>query len=100
MNYLSNSYEIACLLKKATNKFVLYVSWHDNNAENVQKAAPYLSISDILTSNGYMYILCDSLDELNRLFDMTVGDNGPTKLNPYKGKTKVYACTSEGHVNT
>lgn len=101
MNYLNNPYEIACLLKKATNKFVLYVSWNieDDDCEEIQKAAPYLKRENIL-SNYYTYILCNSSDELNELFNMTVGDDGPTKLNSYAGKARVFACSSEGHENT
>jgi hypothetical protein len=44
--------------------------------------------------------MCDDVAELDRLYDMTVGDDGPTSSNPYDGDVRVSAVTSEGNENT
>lgn len=89
-------------MAKALGKPILYISIDVDDLEEVVKAAPYLE-EDELTStrlSGGGFIVCDNLDELNRLYDLTVGDDGPTASNPYNGATRVYALTSEGNENT
>ena len=38
-------------------------------------------------------IICDDEAEMYRLFNMTVGDDGPTATNLYEGPANVFACT-------
>jgi len=87
---------------KATGKWGLYISFDACLAnEEIVKAAPYLGdesdldIVDRLTilGNGYGTLLFDTSAKMRRYFDMTVGDDGPTKDNPYDGKARVYALT-------
>lgn len=72
----------------------------------LRSAAPYLfddegsfRFGQFLIDGGG-YLVCDDEAECQRLYDMTVGDDGPTHLNPYAGSTRVYACTSMGNENT
>jgi len=72
-----------------------------NSVHELWKAAPYLkemytndssNVSQIL-SEGIAYFLFDSYKEMEKTFQLTVGDEGPTKLNKYKGPCRVYAIT-------
>ena len=84
-------------LAKSTNKWCLFISfWHDDPDE-IMKAAPYLNISEHIQilADRSGYILCDSEEEMERLFELTIGDDGPTKTNSYDGPAKVYALTCD-----
>jgi hypothetical protein len=50
--------------------------------------------------DGRAYILCDSEEECQKLYGQIVGDDGPTKQNPYDGWFRVYAitCSPEGEL--
>jgi hypothetical protein len=90
--------ELACYVAKKANKPVLFISFPFNDDANyfdVLKAAPYLSIERDTQAiyDGYAVILCDSVEEQERLYNQTVGDDGPTKLNKYNGPARVYALT-------
>jgi hypothetical protein len=73
---------------------VLYISFYTPcDYEELLKAAPYLDPiehSQVLY-DGCGFIICEDEEELNKLFDQTVGDEGPTDTNPYKGPARVYA---------
>ena len=92
----SKVFQELCKFKK---KWGLYISfdWEldENNMEELCKAAPYLNVDeDIqLLSDGIGFILCDSEKEMLNLFEQTVGDEGPTKLNRYFGPAKIFAIT-------
>lgn len=63
-------------------------------AELVQ-AVPYLKDDDklmqaVVDGNGYLF---GDETYIQNLYDQTVGDDDPTKLNPYNGPMKVYALT-------
>lgn len=83
-------------LCKATGRFGMYISWaNDLPYDEVMKAAPYLNYEDhgqILTEMGGV-LLFDDADEMERYFNMTVGDDGPTASNSYNGECKIYAIT-------
>jgi hypothetical protein len=67
--------------------------------DEILKAAPYLSIThdtQILV-DGKCMILTDSEKEMDEIYNSTVGDDGPTKTNPYNGKARVYALTCDNH---
>jgi len=72
------------------------------------KAAPYLEKaikclkSENKNINGVQilfdeqgYILFDTEKEMHHYYNLTVGDDGPTKLNNYKGRVKIYALTCD-----
>ena len=61
--------------------------------ELAQDAAPYLQELDTnkFIGDSAGSILCDSEEEAQNIFDRTVGDEGPTALNPYVGPANVYA---------
>jgi hypothetical protein len=50
-----------------------------------------------MQSSGCGIVLCETLDEANKLLHQTVGDDGPTAANPYNGPVRVYACVCDGN---
>ncbi len=92
-----NQITVACALAKALHKPILFLSFGDGPWKKKLKVAPYLNSCNFDVSQalmgGYAFITCDSTKELNRLFDLTVGDDGPTKLNKYEGSVRIYALT-------
>jgi hypothetical protein len=89
--------ETACALAAALGKPVLYVSLNHeakDDPEAMYGAAPYLRDVDLqIAVDGQATIVCDSWEECEALYDQTVGDDGPTKTNPYDGPGRVYALT-------
>lgn len=92
-------------LAKATGKFCMYINIFNEGPEEtffaeVMKAAPYLNFDDHLQlmTDGGGIIVCDSKEEMEDLYEQTVGDDGPTKKNSYDGTARVYAltCSNEG----
>jgi hypothetical protein len=75
-------------------KPLLFLSF-SGDFEEILKAAPYLNAVEhgqqIL--NGYAVLVCEDEDEQEKLYWATVGDDGPTKTNPYEGPARVYALT-------
>lgn len=88
---LLTSIDAACELASALGRPVLYLGLPplDVDWPEVQKAAPYLSKDDIFREP--QLIVCDDEAELWRLYGQTVGDDGPTEMNPYSGPATVYA---------
>jgi len=43
--------------------------------------------------DGFVLLLFDTAEERDLYYYQTVGDDGPTKTNPYRGKATVYAAT-------
>jgi len=91
------------IVAKATAKWCLFVSFSDADTgvmDEVYKAAPWLKNLDYgvvidLVVNGDGIVTFDSEQECWAAFHSTVGDDGPTKTNPYKGPVKVYACVCD-----
>jgi hypothetical protein len=90
---------------KASGKYGVFISfiWNEtDNLNEIYKAAPYLNtensndflhnISQILCDNQG-FIICDTREEMERYYNLTVGDDGPTTLNDYNGPCKIYALT-------
>jgi hypothetical protein len=96
-----STHEVFQALCRATGKWGLYISfdryWENEDCivDDLVKAAPYLAFpaDGQVIMEGQGIILCDTEEERDRLFDQTVGDEGPTKLNPYNGPARVYALT-------
>ena len=86
------------MLCKSTGQWGMLVSFHDT-LDEVIKAAPYLDGSDVTTiqilADGGGILLFDSEEEARDHFDRTVGDDGPTQHNSYKGPARVYALTCD-----
>lgn len=86
-------------LARALKKPILYLSFGDvKDFAEIEKAAPYLRFredTDYMQaiSDGFAIIVCDSDAERDRLFDLTVGDDGPTNANNYNGPMRIYAMT-------
>lgn len=92
--------KLACAFAKARKKPVLFLAFHPDHPEFINdwaKAVPYLSIDDNETMqalfDGYAIIECDSDKERDKLYELTVGDDGPTMFNKYNGPVRVYALT-------
>lgn len=68
---------------------------YGEDLSNLPKAAPYLDIAKHMQimADGTGYMLFDSEEEMDHIYYQTVGDDGPTKLNPYNGSIKIYALT-------
>ncbi len=84
---------------KGLGKWCLYLSFHATslNEEKVLKAAPCLRelgpfdrTSFILLGGGILVFPSETA--ARKAYSSTVGEDGPTKTNPYKGPVKVYAC--------
>ena len=87
---------------KVSGKFCLYISFDNRlDYEEVMKAAPYLT-QDQAICDGMYILTFDTEDELYKYFDLTIGDDGPTKLNSYNGEARVYAVTinDKGKIET
>jgi hypothetical protein len=69
-------------------------------------AVPYLAHDHEtileLACGKSVIIVCDDHSELFELFNLTVGDDGPTETNPYDGSVSVYAmtCDENGNLGT
>lgn len=88
-------------LCRATGQWGAYFDIYDGELSpeiefnEVLKAAPWLDrdkdVQVIMDRDGF--VLFDSQEECEDTFSRTVGDDGPTKRNPYEGKVRVYMLT-------
>lgn len=88
-------FELVELYCQATHKWCIYLSTTEKyKTSEVLKAAPYLTMGQCLKLLGSNLILTFDTEEVMELcFEMTVGDDGPTKHNDYSGEVRVYALT-------
>ena len=98
-----NKDELAKEFAKITGSWCVYICYDhaiDYGAEEITKAALYLSETDVL--NNKQFIFCKSEEEAYRYFNWTVGDDGPTKLNNYVGPVRIYAhvVNPQGEIET
>ena len=93
------------LVAKTIDKPCIFLSFQfmneDAGIDEMIKAAPYLNWDNHVQHIMYVVavIICEDYDEMQRLYWMTVGDDGPTKTNKYDGKkARVYAltCNAQG----
>jgi len=100
------------LLAKSLGKYCMQICFNNGVAlsesqtwfEELTWAAPYLSYDkdyQILIEGGGILVF-ESKGEMEKIFDVTVGDEGPTKNNSYDGPAKVYAltCSPDGELLT
>jgi len=80
---------------KNINKWCMYIHTKLEDGEEIYKAAPYLKelYPDALMIPNKLVLTFDTEKEMDSCFNLTVGDNGPTKHNSYIGNCKVYALT-------
>lgn len=82
-------------LSSATGKWAIYASWallEGQNPEELFSAAPWLQGCSMQIQVEEMVVaLFDSEEEARAVYGSTVGDDGPTKTNPYHGDVRVYA---------
>jgi hypothetical protein len=99
-------HEALSALCKATGKPGMFLAFPWNNAVwpfteigEIIKAAPFLTVEDHLQvlSDGYAFILCDTIAERDDLYEQVVGDDGPTRSNAYSGPARVYALTCDAN---
>lgn len=95
---------------RSTGKYAMYISFSSPDVADdpfdlfmseLALAAPYLGdrdpqrIGEILQiiADEHGVLVFDTEDEMRHYYDLTVGDDGPTVLNPYNGRIRVYALT-------
>jgi hypothetical protein len=88
--------EILSKLCKLSKKFGMYIGFaEDQSWAEICEAAPYLNLykHEQVLMDGHGWILFDSENKMLDCYNRTVGDDGPTNLNPYNGNATVYALT-------
>jgi len=92
------------LLARWIDKPCMYIETGDELAFEIECAAPYLDNSDEtdcrIIHDGVGIIAFESERLMEEAFEVTVGEDGPTKLNPYDGPARVYAltCNAKGEI--
>jgi hypothetical protein len=78
---------------KATNAYGVFLSSSEGDEAEVAKAVPLLSEEGVrkLVMHNELFVPFATKAEARKFFDSVVGDDGPTKSNPYDGPAKVYA---------
>ena len=69
----------------------------------IAKAVPFLDVMGVdFLKGSEILLLFESQEEMQRHFDLVVGDDGPTASNNYDGHARVYAYTisDEGQILT
>lgn len=95
------------LLCKATGRWGLYISGGGDDPVEAVKAAPTLSWPEdgqCLLEHRAIFLF-RTLRECDAAFEQIVGDEGPTRANPYRGAANWYALTCDtrgrlGRTNT
>lgn len=88
-------------LTKLTGKWGMSITLDDgDDCAEIAKAAPYLKDRHQIFLDNCAYLLFDTEEEMEKCYDMTVGDDGPTELNSYDGPARVFAvtCSSDGNI--
>lgn len=81
--------DILSVLCKAIGCWGVCFSFHCS-PEDAKDAAPWLQKTHVtrleqIMADGRGYILFKTEEEMNDIYEQTVGDDGPTKKNPYVG---------------
>jgi len=92
--------ELAREYAKLSKKFCMYISYDNERHpfEEIRKAAPYLNSEQVIVKDEYVLVF-DTEEEMDHCFNLTVGDDGPTELNKYRGEAYVYALTIDDKGN-
>jgi len=96
MQVVARSLEKPCILLHFPS------DWESFDLSEILEAAPYLNWEEHsqMIADEVGIIVCDSYEEMQRLYKLTVGDDGPTKTNPYNGKARIHAltCNAQGEL--
>ena len=89
-------------LCKINKKYGMYFSFdteEDFTLSELYQAAPYLQYenNEQAMCDGYGVMFFDSQEGCDEFYNMTVGDDGPTKSNKYDGDCRVYALTCDSN---
>lgn len=74
-----------------TMQWGVYFGWGDDPTKEVLKACTFLTKEDVQNHTGQLAVFFKTEAEARAAFDTAVGDDGPTKSNPYKGDVRVFA---------
>lgn len=95
---LTKAFSALC---KATGKWGLFIQFHCGDGKDdwkeIYEAAPFLLNDECLqiVADESGFFLFDDETEMERHYDLVVGDDGPTKSNPYNGPMRIYALTCD-----
>jgi hypothetical protein len=82
-------------LAASTGKHVLYLSHalrQRSDERDLAKAAPLVGEDDLIELfDNCIWLEFGTYEAAREVFDCIVGDDGPTKTNPYDGPCRVYA---------
>ena len=97
MTPLSHTDTLKTLAKLLGKPCMYIIGWDNPNYPYVgaYEAAPYMAEDGFnqMLCDGSGFLVFDSEEEMYRYYDQTVGDDGPTKSNPYDGPVRIYALT-------
>lgn len=105
--YALSSIGITEFIAEKLQKWVLHISCAGISDERyttseIMKCAPYLSQDDAMQMfmYGSMELVFDDEESAWEAFNMTVGDDGPTKTNQYNGPVNIFAyiCGPNGGI--
>ncbi len=96
-------------LCQSTGKWGMLVGFpdfagEDNFFKDLRLAAPWWDSKspahEQACFDGHAILLFDTEDELLKVYEQTVGDDGPTKANKYSGALRVYCltCSPDGQL--
>ena len=95
---------VVSLVAAGANQFVVYMSTSEQDPNALLGPAPFLSNEELnhLAYKGSLYLLFPRGEDAYNTFHQVVGDDGPTRTNPYNGPVKVYACVCgpDGKITT
>ena len=104
-NHAMDNHEVMKALCKSANKFGLKISFLADDAidtykqdfsSEIKKASNGrldLHRDSSCVFGGEAWFLFDTENELDEAYFDFVGDDGPTKRNPYDGELRIYALT-------
>lgn len=91
---LSTAAAVAERIARAEKTWVLCLATGDDlDLVDVQSPVPFLDWNERMQLHlvGWLLLLLNTEKAAKRLFNQVVGDDGPTRANPYKGPHRVYA---------
>lgn len=102
---IMDSHEILqqiCFWKRKHGLYLSFNSIGTITPEELNKAAPWLSwdVCLKLWAQQELFLFFDTLTERDEAYQKTIGDDGPTTLNPYNGPARIYAltCSPQGQL--
>ena len=105
MFFMLDSHELfqsVCVWKQKHGLYLHFALTETITPDELFKASPWLSI-DIcfkLWAEQELFLFFDTEAERDEAYQRTIGDDGPTALNPYNGPARIYAltCSPQGQL--